>query len=149
MRTARLPCSVIVRVYWDNSQEIALLITTGRLIAKPVVILCLITGSVHRTFVPAALSMVPTLVVLIHPLASGESSLIQAIIVAGSVSSFISVETLGSKWQLPAPLACQRYSFPAVNAFAALFEIRPLRILRMLHQSSLPTAILLQSSTQE
>lgn len=52
------------------------------------VILCLITGSVHTTFVPAAFSMVPTLVVFIHPLASGESSLIHAIIVSGSCFFF-------------------------------------------------------------
>lgn len=149
MRTAHLPCRVIARVYWDNFYEIALLITTGRLIEKSVVILCLITDSVHTTSVPAALSTVPTLVVFIHPLASGESGLIQADIVAASVSSLISFETLASKWQLPAPLVCQRYSFPAVNVYVALFERRPQLTLRMVHPSSLPTVILLQASTQD
>lgn len=55
--------------------------------------------------------MVPTLTVFIHRLASGESCLIQTI-VAGSVFTFISFETLGSKWQLPAPLVCQKIQFP-------------------------------------
>lgn len=58
-------------------------------------------------------SVVLTLLVFIHPLASGESCLIQGIIVAGSVSSFFSLETLGSKWQLPAPVVCQRIQFPS------------------------------------
>lgn len=50
---------------------------------------------------------------LIHPLTSGESCLIQTIIVAGSISSFISFKTLGSKWQLPASVVCQVIQFPS------------------------------------